>query len=60
MQHVLLKFDIFRLVSLDNGSLFKGVFTAISKTLNIHYGILVKRNHKGILVENVIALSVRL
>ena len=53
MQHILLKFGIFHLVILDNGSPFKGFFSTICKALNITYDILAKRNHKGLLVEKI-------
>ena len=51
MQHGLLKFGICHLVILDDGSPFKGVFSAMRKALRINYEILAKRNHKGLLVE---------
>ena len=51
MQHVLLKFDICYLIILDDGSPFKGIFTAMCKTLNTNFDILAKRNHKFLLVE---------
>ena len=51
MQHVLLKFGICHLVILDDDSPFKGVFTAMCKSLHINYDILAIRNHKGLLVE---------
>ena len=51
MQHVLLKFGICHLVILDDGSPFKGVFSAMCKALHINYEILAKRNHKGLLVK---------
>ena len=51
MQHVLLKFDICHLVISDDGSPFKGVFSAMCKALSINYDILAKRNHKILLVE---------
>ena len=51
MQHVLLKFGICHLLILDDGSPFKGVFTAMCKSLTINHDVLAKRNHKGLLVE---------
>ena len=51
MQHVLLKFGICHLLILDDCSPFKGVFTAMCKSLNIKYDVLAKRNDKGLLVE---------
>ena len=43
IQHVLLIFDICLLVILDDGSPFKGFFTAMYKDLYINYDILAKR-----------------
>ena len=51
MQHVLLKSGICHLVILDDGSPFKGMFSAMCKMLRINYDILAKKNHKGLLVE---------
>ena len=51
MQHFLLEFGICHLVILDDGSPFKGVFSAMCKALQINYEILAKRNHGGLLVE---------
>ena len=48
---VRVKFGVCHLVILDDGSPFKGVFSAICKALRINYEILAKRNHKGLLVE---------
>ena len=42
MQHVLLKFEICHFFILDDGSPFKGVFTAMCKALKINYDILTK------------------
>ena len=43
MQHVLLKFGICHLVILDDGSPFKGVFSAMCKALHINYEIAIIR-----------------
>ena len=51
MQHVLLKFGISHIVILDDGSPFKGVFSAMCKALRINYETLAKRNHNCLLVE---------
>ena len=39
MQHILLKFESWHLIILDDGSPFKGVFTTVCKALNIKYDI---------------------
>ena len=36
---------------LDDNIPFKGVLSTMCKALNIHYNILAKRNHVGLLVE---------
>ena len=51
MQHVLLKFGICHLLILDDSSPFRGPFTTMCKSLNINYDVLVKSNHKCLLVE---------
>ena len=52
MQHVLLKFGLYHLVVLDDGTLFKGAFIAICEALNLNHDVLAKHNHKGLTVEN--------
>ena len=51
MKNVLLEFEIFHFVILNDGSPFTGVFSEMCKTLNVNYNILAKRNSKGLLVE---------
>ena len=51
MQHVLMKYDICRLVVLDDGASFKESFINVCQALNLHYEILVRHNHKGLSVE---------
>lgn len=51
MQHVLMKFDFFCLIVLDNSTPFKGSFIAMCQYLNINYDVLAKRNHITIAVE---------
>ena len=60
MQHVILKFGIYHLVILDDDSPFKDVFSTICKALNINFDILAKINHKGLLSNNFIGLSINL
>ena len=52
MQYVLMKFDLCHLVSLDDGTPFKGAFIAMCQALNLNYNVLAKRKHKGISVEH--------
>ena len=51
MQYVLIKFGLFHLVVLDDGSPFKGAFIAMYYALNLNYDVLAKRNRKGLTVE---------
>ena len=48
MQYVLLKFGICHLIVLYDSSLFKDIFSAMYKALNINFDILASRNHKGL------------
>ena len=52
MQHVLMKFDIYYLVVLDDSSHFKGVFITMCEALNLNHDFLAKRNHKVLIVEH--------
>ena len=52
MQHVLMKFGLFHLVVLDNGTPFKGALIAMCQALNLNYDILAKRKHEGLSVEH--------
>ena len=40
MQHVLMKFGLYHLVVLDDGTPFKGTFIAMCQALNLNYDIL--------------------
>ena len=51
IQHVLMKFGIYHLVVLDDGTPFKIAFIVMYHALNLNYEILVKRNHKGFSIE---------
>ena len=42
-----MKFGIFHLVVLDDGSPVTGAFIAICDALNLNYDVLAKRNHKA-------------
>ena len=50
IQHVILKFDSYHLVILDDDIPFKSVFCSMNKELNINLGILTK-NYKELLVK---------
>ena len=39
------------IITLNDGSPFKGVFTVMCKALNINYDVLSKRNHKDLRLE---------
>ena len=52
MQHVLMKFGLYHLAVLDDGTPFKGAFIVMCQAVNLNYDILAKRNHKGLSVEN--------
>ena len=47
-----MKFDLYHLVVIDDGTPFKGNFVAMYQMLHLTYDILVKRNHKGFTVEH--------
>ena len=46
MQHVLLKFGMFPLLVIDDGTPFKGAGVAMCQALNLNYDVLDKRNHR--------------
>ena len=50
IQHVILKFDSYYLVILDDDIPFKSVFCSMYKILNINLGILTNK-YKGIIVK---------
>ena len=52
MHHVLFYFGICHIVMLEDSSHFKGVFFEIFKALNINFDILVKINHKSLIIKN--------
>ena len=52
MQYVLLEFDLYYLVVLDDGNPFKGSFIAMCKNLNINHDVLAKSSHKDITIEH--------
>ena len=47
-----MKFGVCHLVVVNDGTLFKGVFVAMCKSLDLNYDNLVKRNHKEIIVKH--------
>ena len=51
-QHVLMKFGLYHLVVLDDGSPFKGDFVTMCEALNLNHDVLAKRNHKDLIVEH--------
>ena len=50
-QHVLMKFDLCHIVVVDDGNPFICDFVAMSKTVDLNFDIIFKRNHKGLTVE---------
>ena len=52
MQHILIKFGLCHFVVVDDSTSFKRSFIAMCQTLNSHYDILTKRNHKDFTVEH--------
>ena len=52
MQHVLMKFGIYHLVVLGDGTPFKGAFIAMCQALNLNYDFFAKQNHKGLSVDH--------
>ena len=51
-QHTFIKFDWYHIFVLDDGSIHKNVFVAISKALDLNYDILTKLNRKGLTVDH--------
>ena len=51
-QHVLMKFGLYHLVVIDDGTPFKGDSVAMCTALELNYDILTKRNHKGLTVKH--------
>ena len=47
-----MKFGIYHLVVLGDGTPFKGAFIAMCQALNLNYDFFAKQNHKGLSVEN--------
>ena len=47
-----MKFGLYHLVVLDDGTPFKEVFIAMRQALNLNYDIFAKWNHKGLSVEH--------
>ena len=51
MQEVLLKFGIYHVVVMDDGTQFKGSFVLACDALHLKYECVTKRNHKAVLVD---------
>ena len=51
MQEVLVKFGLYHLVVMDNGTPFKGFFMLARDAFQLKYECVAKRNHNAVLVE---------
>ena len=51
IQDVFMKFGIFHLVVIDDGTPFKGICIAMCDCLQVKYKMVAKRSHKGVSVE---------
>jgi len=50
-----MKFDLCHLAVIDDGTPFKGGFVAMCKGVDLNNDILVKRNHKGLTVKDLLS-----
>ena len=46
-----MKFSVWHIVVLNDGTPFKEAFVVMCQELNLNYDVLAKRNHKGLTVE---------
>ena len=51
-QHMLMKFGLYHLVIMDDGTSLKFSIVSICKTLDLNYDARANRNHKGLTVEH--------
>ena len=52
---MIMKFDLCHLAVIDDGTPFKGGFVAMCKGVDLNNDILVKRNHKGLTVKDLLS-----
>ena len=51
MQDVFMNFGLYHLVLIDEGTLFKSIFTAMCDCVTINYQVVATYNHKGVSIE---------